>query len=369
MSQPIKSEPVVKTEPGTERIPSASAAAPAIASSRYSADQGWQDIPLKACTEEEIQDIRYHILKFQTKQNVDIVSEFTKPVRLHRKDPRNIQFQLTRQELEQRKKEQEELKREREKLKLENEERIRKAKEEAMIDEGLTEAEREAIANNIGTNGIGLVNPDPPKNATGTGAAGASKNGSDLSQVAPDGGARKPRKNLFKRKTRQINLMDDNKRKLRYEEYYPWVLEDYDGKNVFVGNYEAGSSDTQHVLFVFDKDGFKMVPAEKVYKFTPRNKYATLTLEEAEAKMEKNSSVPRWLMKHMEDQLSVAGGGVAADSRFRHNTASSSSSASFMGPGGVGTSASSSSRSNNGRRLVTVSGGGVPMTEIQTMMI
>ena len=51
-----------------------------------------------------------------------------------------------------------------------------------------------------------------------------------------------------------------------------------------MGNYEAGSTEQQHVLFVFDKDGFKMIPAEKVYRFTPRNRYATLTLEEAEAK-------------------------------------------------------------------------------------
>ena len=54
-----------------------------------------------------------------------------------------------------------------------------------------------------------------------------------------------------------------------------------------MGNYEAGSTEQQHVLFVFDKDGFKMIPAEKVYRFTPRNRYATLTLEEAEAKWKK----------------------------------------------------------------------------------
>lgn len=65
-------------------------------------------------------------------------------------------------------------------------------------------------------------------------------------------------------------------------------MEDYDGKNVYVGNYEAGASEATHVLLVTDGTGFKMLPAEKVYRFNPRNKYATLTLEEAEAKMEKN---------------------------------------------------------------------------------
>lgn len=241
---------------------------------------GWQDIPLKCCTEEEMRDVRYHIMKFHTKQNVDIMGSFTRPVRLHRKDPRNIQFHLTREELERRKKE--------------------GVKVEGGSNEGY--------------------------NGEDTG----QKNEIDLSQVAPDGGARKGRRSLFKRKTRQINMMDEEKRRLRYEEYYPWVIEDYDGKNVFVGNYEAGSSDSQHVLFVFDKDGFKMVPTEKVYKFTPRNKYATLTLEEAEAKMEKNSSIPRWLMRHMEENANLEG--ATPDLRFRHNAAPTNGSSSIFTP-------------------------------------
>ncbi|CUM62988.1 uncharacterized protein PRCAT00000549001 [Priceomyces carsonii] len=272
MSQaPVKKEVAVKHE-NSDSVP----LDPSIGNDKYSSDDGWQEIPLKRCTNEELNDVRYHIMRFQAKQDVDIMKNFTRPVRLHRKDPRNIQFHLTREEIDKRKKEEEEAKREKE----------REDKE----------AERVAIENGEDPSTINKGEPD-------------------MSQVAPDGGARKAKKNLFKRKTRQINLMDDKKRKLRYEEYYPWVIEDYDGKNVFVGNYEAGSSDSQHVLFVFDKDGFKMVPAEKVYKFTPRNRYATLTLEEAEAKMEKNSSVPRWLMKHMEDKSASES---TPDLRFRN---------------------------------------------------
>ncbi|GMF05225.1 unnamed protein product [[Candida] boidinii] len=73
-----------------------------------------------------------------------------------------------------------------------------------------------------------------------------AKREADLALVAPDGGARKPKKNLFKKKTRQIKVYDEEKRRLRYEEYYPWVLEDYDGDNVYVGNYQAqnAQSDT-----------------------------------------------------------------------------------------------------------------------------
>ncbi|CAI5759321.1 unnamed protein product [Candida verbasci] len=243
----------------------------------------WQTIPLKSCSPEDINDIRFHIMKFVTRNNVDIVKDFTKPVRLHRKDPRNMQFHLTRQELDQRKKEREE--------------------EEK---KGIVKEEPKSYQNYDGDQ----VDEDGNR---------IDYNKPDMSQVAPDGGARKFRKNIFKRKTRQINLMDESKRKLRYEEHYPWVIEDYDGKNVYVGNFEAASTEQQQVLFVFDKDGFKMIPAEKVYRFTPRNKYATLTLEEAEQKMEKNASVPRWLMKHMEDKSLNEG---TPDQRFKANSPS-----------------------------------------------
>lgn len=272
-------------------------------------DKGWQDIPLKCCTQKELDDIRYHILRFHTKQDVDIINNFTKPVRMHRKDPRNIQFQLTREEIDRRNREQE----------------LRKQNRENGDGETTEPADGEA-AGDIGGD-------DDFRRHRGQ---------MDMSQVAPDGGARKTKKNVFKRKTKQINLMDEAKRKLRYEEYYPWVLEDYNGKNVYVGNYEAGSSDTQHVLFVFDKDGFKMVPAEKVYKFTPRNKYATLTLEEAEAKMEKNATAPRWLMKHMQDSSHAEG--AAPDMRYRHAN-------------GVNGAAPAAPASSRNRKLKTVMGG------------
>lgn len=331
---PVKKEVSVKTEPSdsidqpstigsaVNSRPGSSTGSKSTPNGVNAKDQEWQDIPLKCCTKEELEDTRYHMLRFQTKQDVDIINNFTKPVRLHRKDPRNIQFQLTREEIDRRKRDQDQRKEERD-----------KAREEAAAAKAAAEAEEARLAQ------------EDPK---------YKSNQADMSQVAPDGGARKPKKNIFKRKTKQINLMNEDKRKLRYEEYYPWVLEDYTGKNVFVGNYEAGSSDTQHVLFVFDKDGFKMVPAEKVYKFTPRNKYATLTLEEAEAKMEKNATTPRWLMKHMQDNSSVEG--ASPDMRFRHtnDTANPGAApATFGGSNSLG----GGSGGGRSRRLKTVMGG------------
>lgn len=255
-------------------------------------DKEWQEFPLKCYTEEDIKDKRYHIARFTNKNKVDIVQDFTKPVRLHRKDPRNIQFHLSRREID--------IKKKQDKIKAAEKEKRRQQRLAGIPVEVDSESENEEKS------GTGSPNTSDSNNV---------KDGEmDLSQVAPEGGARNFRRNMFKRKTRQINLMADEKRKLRYEEYYPWVMEDYDGKNVYVGNYEAGASEATHVLLVTDGTGFKMLPAEKVYRFNPRNKYATLTLEEAEAKMEKKSAVPRWLMKHMSENE------PEKDYRFRNAT-------------------------------------------------
>ncbi|CAK9441007.1 uncharacterized protein LODBEIA_P48760 [Lodderomyces beijingensis] len=309
----IKSEPQVKQE--------------------RNANDEWQTIPLKSCGEEDFgENARVHIMKFAFKNNVDIVNDFAKPVRLHRKDPRNMQFHLTRQELDQRKREKEEAERQR-------------LKEAEAKEAGKEKAAAAAAAGGGGGASRLEDEPDSKDKADSKEKADQSKiapeepklmrGQADLSQIAPDGKARKNKKNMFKKKTKQINLMDEGKRKLRYEEHYPWVIEDYTGKNVYVGNYEAGSTELQNVLFVFDKDGFKMIPAEKVYRFTPRNKYATLTLEEAEAKMERNSSVPRWLMKHMENDSLTEG---SPDQRFRNNGSSSNGRAGggYGGGGGGG---------------------------------
>lgn len=261
----VKRESPVKVELASgvavQDSPQADSASPAPPKPSSRAGE-WNVIPLKACNKENLVDTRHHIIKFHTKQDVDILKTFHQPVRMHRKDPQNIQFQLTRQQMNQKKRE--------------------------LLEQGET-------GNNLsGVDGEQENLNDPV----------------DMTQVAPDGGARRHRRNLFKRKTKQVKVMDEKKRQLRYEEYYPWVVEDYTGDNVYVGSYEAGSSDSTHVLFVFDKNCFRMVPAKKVYKFTPRNKYATLTLEEAEARMERNLSAPRWLMKHMDD-------GNGTDVRFR----------------------------------------------------
>ncbi|KAK9237349.1 hypothetical protein V1525DRAFT_377352 [Lipomyces kononenkoae] len=207
----------------------------------------YTDYRLRAFNPEERADKRFHVMKFYSRQNVDPTS-FQQPVTMHRKDPRVLRYQAQRKE-----------------------------------DEANNAKQGEQSGDKMED-----VKPDIDKGTVAPQPEGT---------VAPDG-QRRSKKHAFQKKTRQVYNVNENERKLRYEEYYPWLIEDFEGKNTWVGNYEAAQSDC-YVLFVFDEDGFKMVPAEKWYKFTPRNKYTTLSLDEAEAVMAKKSQPPRWLMKHL----------------------------------------------------------------------
>ncbi|OLN81235.1 Transcription initiation factor IIF subunit alpha [Colletotrichum chlorophyti] len=90
---------------------------------------------------------------------------------------------------------------------------------------------------------------------------------------------------------------EKKQQELRYEEALPWHLEDADGKNVWVGSYVAPLSETT-VCFVATRDGkFTVVPLEKWYKFTAKPHFNTMRLEEAEALMSKKTDVGRWYMR------------------------------------------------------------------------
>lgn len=220
----------------------------------------WQEIPLICCKKEEKDIFKYHIIRFHNTKNIDIVNDFSKPIRIHRKDTQNIQFQLSRKEIE-------------EKKKINDPVEINNKKQ---IEE---------------TEGKTSFNGDE----------GKKKNYNNNITSTTEDSNKKNFKTFFKKNFFQNININEKQKQLRYEEYFPWVIEDYDAKNVFVGSFEAGASESHHALFFLDGNKFKMIPAKNVYKFTSRNKYVTLTIEEAEAKMEKNQSVPRWLMKHIED--------------------------------------------------------------------
>ncbi|GBC04751.1 hypothetical protein RclHR1_05840012 [Rhizophagus clarus] len=124
--------------------------------------------------------------------------------------------------------------------------------------------------------------------------------GADTSKIAPFAGARHNKKNLFKKRTTQIYLADDRQRQLKAEERLPWVLEDYDGTNTWVGQFEE--TDAKYGFLIKDKQDenkLRFLPSHRWYTFRPQIKYKTLTIEEAEEEMAraKKRDNDRWMMR------------------------------------------------------------------------
>ena len=337
----------------------------------------YNEFPLRAVSREALENMRTHLLKFQSKKRIQPTENFHLPVRLHRKDTRNLQFQLTRAEIVQRQKEIAEYKKNQDGSNAQNMTKPKTTPAALTDHPTASNAPAAPLVNSSATMPTGAIptgqvvasaTPTPqvsldekpmggpvnavsasatPGPATTNGATpangttdpaqpavpgatiledagpaedptkvglvkydGKEMDSADLAEeptvdpmadVAPDGGGRAKRGGL-RRKTRQLKVLDENAKKLRFEEFYPWVMEDFDGYNTWVGSYEAGNSDSYVLLSVEDDGSFTMIPADKVYKFTARNKYATLTIDEAEKRMDKKSGeVPRWLMKHLDN--------------------------------------------------------------------
>lgn len=324
------------------------------------APEEFNEFPLRAVAKEELDNMRTHLLKFQSKKSISPTQDFHLPIRLHRKDTRNLQFQLTRAEIVQRQKEITDYKKKQEQERSGGRKNTEQGAQSLTGEEPADSDKAAGSGSGPGSPSAGSPkttsaqspedisgekNPNPGlqnegQNQDSSGAASKPGEGmpvvtkleeagpaSDptkvgmvkydgeedlgdqddlatmdpLADVAPDGGGRASRGNT-RRKTRQLKVLDENAKKLRFEEFYPWVMEDFDGYNTWVGSYEAGNSDSYVLLSVEDDGSFTMIPADKVYKFTARNKYATLTIEEAEKRMDKKSGeVPRWLMKHLDN--------------------------------------------------------------------
>lgn len=227
------------------------------------------DIPLVTTKKSLLEGLRHHVIRFASRKPVDPMNpeEFTRPVRLHRRDPKlpipgkddlagegDANGGLTAQEKEQQEALKEEKKRERE---------------------------------------------------------------ANLAQIAPSVSTSGQRKNNYGKKTQQVYRKEETpeqkaRQLLRYEEAMPWHLEDFDNKSTWVGTYEAALSDT-YVFMVHGADGkFRMVPAEKWYKFAPKQQFKILSIDEAEKAMDKKVVQPRWFM---DTQKSKTQGGEAAGGR------------------------------------------------------
>jgi transcription initiation factor TFIIF subunit alpha len=212
----------------------------------------YEDYELWTTKRELREGFRYHLARFVSKKKIDPRKEddFQRPVRLHRRDPRS------------------------------------KAPEK-MEENGKTEV-----------NGI----DDKDKEIEEWKAKREEEREANLAQIAPDVITGQKRKKITQQKTAEVHGIrqtEEQKAKsiLRYEEALPWHLEDFDNKSVWVGNYEEAMSGV-HAVLAFQGSKIIMTPVEKWYKFTRKDLFKTMTIDEVETSMKKRVKEPRWMMEH-----------------------------------------------------------------------
>lgn len=222
------------------------------------------DYPLVTTKRALREGLKHHIARFASKKTIDPrdESQFTRPVRLQRRDPRARPHEMT----------------------PEKGQGMQKAASESSHQ--MDEVEREEL--------------EARK------AAREKERAENMAQIAPSIGSAPKRANVPKQKTQQVSKTDMTpeeiaKTRIKYEEALPWHLEDFDNKNIWVGNYEAALSET-HAVFVLESTGkMRMIPVEKWYRFSAKNQFKALTIEEAEKFMAKKVKDPRWFMEKQQE--------------------------------------------------------------------
>ena len=118
------------------------------------------------------------------------------------------------------------------------------------------------------------------------------------------------------KKTKRVYITEEStkNRRIAFEEQHPWVLETVDdgklaSKTRWIGKMDAGASaaanggeGSSYALFVLDdkagsEAAFKVIPANRWYKFTSRPKYHVLNGEEVEEeykRMQKAGDMDSW---------------------------------------------------------------------------
>jgi transcription initiation factor TFIIF subunit alpha len=218
----------------------------------------YRDYKIVTSKRELLHGLRYHVLQFTGDQPIDIRNDadFTRPVRLHRRDPRAAPVDQGQGEHGQDSKDG---------LDVEEKEEFDKRKEARRV-------EREA----------------------------------NLAQVAPSLDTSR-KSNMIKKKTAQVynreyTLEERRKMQNNYEEKLPWHIEDFDNKHCYVGSNQTGSSNI-HAAFIYEEPvesspgRFRVLPVEKMYQFKPRKTFKTMTIEEAENAMKKKGRDPQWMIE------------------------------------------------------------------------
>lgn len=233
----------------------------------------YKDYPLFTTKRELKEGIRYHVMRFNRSKSEDPVDptdqeQFPRPVSLHRRDARALQFgrSVVKEEDDKAENAIDEAEAERQRLWKEQQ-----------------EAQRAANQAQIAP----VLKKDEPTKPTKL-----DKKGKALSTYYP--------KNTDEAKKASG---------LRYEETLPWHLEDVDGKNVWVGSYVAALSEV-NVALVISGGGFRMIPLERYYRFNHKRPQNIKSLEEAEKEIAKRETgADRWALqdqKRLEEKQQMA---------------------------------------------------------------
>lgn len=222
--------------------------------------EDFREFPVFMTKREAREGVRSHVMRFaktRTGGKVDVMddTDFARPVTLHRKDARSLN-------------------------------NAQVAKE--------------------GSPSPALVDPVEAERIANIKAEKEAQRATDQAQIAPvtkDAVTKKPIQKPEKASTQTFYAKRSEAHKkeatIRYEESLPWVLEDADGKNTYVGAYTAALSESMAAL-QYEGDKWRLIPLEKFYKFTHKPPFKTYTIEEAERLMNKKVVQGRWAMREGE---------------------------------------------------------------------
>ncbi|GAA6010935.1 hypothetical protein JCM11491_004608 [Sporobolomyces phaffii] len=324
--RPVKREPAVAapTLARSSPAPSTSTSTSTAPGSPAAAAGGtYTDFILRASSSDAA-SWKHHVMKFTAAGPADRVVDpadpqaFVRPVRLNRKDPRTVR-RLTDQDRE-------------------------RFNQRALLNSA------QAGVDPMQLDGGGDNNqndpdskPDVVKDEQGDDDGDAKRDkeqldptlvGRGTSGLVSGSRARGPG-GMFKKKTRRVFVASEESRRLKREEWQPWVLEDDDGHERWIGRLEGGAGEvdlqggksqqqangkaslkgwrpaanasdaggggSSYVAFVFGDNGdeFQVVPINRWYKFNQGPKYLTLAEEEAEEewnRQQKTKETERWVM-------------------------------------------------------------------------
>ncbi|QIW95383.1 hypothetical protein AMS68_000901 [Peltaster fructicola] len=216
--------------------------------------QNYQEFPIVISKADLGRGMRFHGIKFQNRANKDgsvsLINpyneeQFTRPLRLHRRYARDKQ---------------------------------QTAEEEQ---NGVDDKEREL--------------------QTARRAERQAEREANQALIAPSGNSKRPQAKKKNGKKVEDVYYDDNNPKqqkaaqLRYEETKPWHLEDFDGKNIWIGSYQEPLSENS-VLFQISAHAFTMVPVERWYTFRQTDRISVMNSEEVEKHMSKKYTPGRWYL-------------------------------------------------------------------------